>query len=220
MNPRFAAAVDPIIEYVLDILERIGRNEVVDAAEERERLRNRFRAAEAEVGEKPGWALAKYALVAWIDDMLIEAPWDGRNWWENNSLEFAYFKTRDRATQFFLKAKESAEMSQRDALEVFYLCVVLGFRGLYGLSESSFLAEQLQLPTDVESWAKRTSQSIQLGQGRPRLSGTARPGVGAPPLEGKFQLVGTSLVTVVLATFTIVVAFFSLYEQVTTWMKP
>jgi hypothetical protein len=50
MNPRFAAAVDPIIEYVLDILERIGRNEVVDAAEERERLRNRFRAAEAEVG--------------------------------------------------------------------------------------------------------------------------------------------------------------------------
>jgi type VI secretion system protein ImpK len=164
--------------------------------------------------------LAKYALVAWIDDMLIEAPWDGRNWWENNSLEFAYFKTRDRATQFFLKAKESAEMSQRDALEVFYLCVVLGFRGLYGLSESSFLAEQLQLPTDVESWAKRTSQSIQLGQGRPRLSGTARPGVGAPPLEGKFQLVGTSLVTVVLATFTIVVAFFSLYEQVTTWMKP
>ena len=177
MNPRFAAAVDPVFEYVLDVLDRISRNDVVHPEQEREQMRNCFRAAEAEVGEKPGWALAKYALVAWIDDMLIEAPWDGRNWWENNSLEFAYFKTRDRATQFFLKAKESAELSQRDALEVFYVCVVLGFRGLYGLSESAFLAEQLQLPHDIETWAKRTSQSIQLGQGRPRLTGAARAGV-------------------------------------------
>jgi type VI secretion system protein ImpK len=219
MNPRFAATVDPIFEHVLDVLERIGRNEVVEAADEREQIRNRFRTAEAEIGEKPGWALAKYALVAWIDDMFIEAPWDGRNWWENNSLEFEYFKTRDRATQFFIKAKESAELSQRDALEVFYLCVVLGFRGLYGLSESAFLAEQLQLPTDVESWAKRTAQAIQLGQGRPRLTGTARPGLGAPPLEGKFVLVGSALVTVILVTFTTVVAFFSLYEPVASLLK-
>jgi type VI secretion system protein ImpK len=219
MNPRFAAAVDPIFAHVLDVLDRLHQNESVDAEDERDQMRNLFRTAEAEIGDKPGWLLAKYALVAWIDDVLIEAPWDGRNWWENNSLEFAYFKTRDRATQFFLKAKEAGEMSQRDALEVFYLCVVLGFRGLFGLSDAAFLAEQLQLPTDVESWAKRTSQSIQLGQGRPRLSGSARPAVGAPPLEGKFVLVGTSLLTVVLATFTTVVAFFSLYEQVTRWME-
>jgi type VI secretion system protein ImpK len=219
MNPRFAAAVDPIIGHVLDLLDRLSQNESLDPEEERDQIRNRFRAAEAEIGEKPGWPLAQYALVAWIDDMLIEAPWEGRNWWENNSLEFAYFKTRDRATQFYLKAKEAAEMSHRDALEVFYLCVVLGFRGLYALPSAAFLAEQLQLPTDVESWAKRTSQSIQLGQGRPRLSGSARPAVGAPALEGKFALVGTSLLTIVLASFTIVVAFFSLYEQVARWME-
>jgi type VI secretion system protein ImpK len=220
MNPRFAAAVDPIFEHVLDALERIDRGEDVHAEDERERIRNLFRTADAEVGEKPGWPLAKYALVAWIDDVFIEAPWDGRNWWENNSLEFAYFKTRDRATQFFLKAKESAELSQRDALEVFYLCAVLGFRGFYGLAEAAFLADQLQMPTDLESWAKRTAQSIQLGQGRPRLSSTARAGIGAPPLEGKFHLVGTTLVTVVLATFTVVVAFFAFYEQVVNWVRP
>jgi type VI secretion system protein ImpK len=219
MNPRFASAVDPIFAHVLDVLDRLSQNESVDAEEERDEIRNRFRTAEAEIGEKPGWLLAKYALVAWIDDMLIEAPWEGRNWWENNSLEFAYFKTRDRATQFFLKAKESGEMSQRDALEVFYICVVLGFRGLYVRSEAAFMAEQLQMPTDVESWAKRTSQAIQLGQGRPRLSGSARTAVGAPPLEGKFLLVSTTLLTVVLVTFTTVVAFFSLYEQVSGWME-
>jgi type VI secretion system protein ImpK len=219
MNPRFAAAVDPIFAHVLDVLDRLSQNESLDPEEERDQIRNRFRTAEAEIGEKPGWPLAQYALVAWIDDMLIEAPWEGRNWWENNSLEFAYFKTRDRATQFYTKAKEAAEMSHRDALEVFYLCVVLGFRGLYALPAAAFLAEQLQLPTDVESWAKRTAQSIQLGQGRPRLSGSARSAVGAPPLDGKFVLVGTSMLTIVLASFTIVVAFFSLYEQVARWMK-
>ena len=212
MSPEFSAAVDPIFLYVLDLLERIERSENRDAEEEMERIRNQFRDAEAQLGPTPEWELAKYALAAWVDDVLIEAPWDGRNWWENNSLEFGYFKTRDRATLFFAKAKQAQEIAQRNALEVFYVCVVLGFRGLYALSEATFLADQLKLPSTVENWASRTARSIELGQGRPRIADSPRVGNGAPPLMGKFTLVGTWVATVVLAAFTIVIFYFAMTD--------
>ena len=207
MTPHFASAVDPIFLYVLDVLERISANQSPEPDEVREAIQNQFRDAEAKLSQKQGWALAKYALVAWIDDVLIEAPWGGRDWWENNSLEFEYFKTRDRAIEFFKKAKEAADLTKRDALEVYYVCVVLGFRGLYNLGEAAFLADQLDLPTDVESWARRTARAIQLGQGRPPIYETPRPGSGAPPLEGKFMFVGTSLLGIILAAITVICAY-------------
>ena len=123
-------------------------------------------------------------------------------------LEFAYFKSRERATQFFLHAKEAAQLSSRNALEVFYICVVLGFRGLYALPDSSFLAEQLELPSDVEAWAKRTSRALQLGVGRPPITDSLRPGDGAPPLEARFALVGASMIGLILTAFTIVIGYF------------
>lgn len=210
MTPRFASAVDPIFLCALDLLDRIGSNQVSSPEEESNRIQNRFREAEAQIGEIHGWELAKYALVSWIDDVLIEAPWDGRDWWENNSLEFAYFKTRDRATEFFLKSKQAAELSRRDFLEVFYVCVVLGFRGMYGLSESQFLADQLQLPIELASWTKNTARSIQLGHGRAGVTETLRPAAGAPPLDGRFRLVGAALTCIMLTAFVIVVGFFVL----------
>jgi type VI secretion system protein ImpK len=211
MTPRFASAVDPIVLYVLELLERIAQGRPARADEERDQILNRFRAAEAMVSEKPGWELAKYALAAWIDDMLVETPWEGRNWWENNSLEFAFFKTHDRAIQFFVNSDEAAKLTHRDALEVFYVCVVLGFRGLYAQPEAVFLSEQLKQPPDIESWARRVSRSIQTGQGRPPFGGTERPGRGAPPLEGRFVFAGSVLVGVVLAAFTIVLGAFALW---------
>ncbi len=208
MTPRFASAVDPIFLCVLDLLDRISSNQVSSPEDESNRIQNRFREAEAQVGEIHGWELAKYALTSWIDDVLIEAPWEGRDWWENNSLEFAYFKTRDRATEFFIKSKQAAELSRRDFLEVFYVCVVLGFRGMYGLSESQFLADQLQLPIELASWTKNTARSIQLGHGRAGITETLRPPAGAPPLDGRFRLVGAALISIMLTAFVIVVGYF------------
>ncbi len=212
MSPPFAAAVDPIFLEVLGVLDKIQSGQAVSAEETRDRIQNRFRDAEARLQSKQhaeGWELAKYALVAWIDDMFIAATWDGREWWENNSLEFAYFKSRDRAIEFFKKAQQAAQLTRRDALEVFYVCVVLGFRGLYALSESAFIADQLELPPQIGDWAKRTAKRIELGQGRPPIYPDPRPGDGAPPLEGKYQLIGTSLATAVLAMFTAVAAYFT-----------
>lgn len=211
MTPKIAAATDPIFLCVLDLLERISRNQASSPTEEANRILNYFRQAEAQIGEIQGWDLAKYAITSWIDDVLIEAPWDGRQWWQENSLEFTFFRTKDRATEFYLKAKKASELTRRDFLEIFYICVVLGFRGLYGLSESHFLAQQLQLPTTIEDWAKLTAGSIQVAR-RTGVSETLRPCPGAPPLDAKFQFVSTLLAMIVLLAFVIVLTFFSIYN--------
>ena len=76
---------------------------------------------------------------------------------------------RECNVRFFAQAKEAANMTRRDALEVFYVCVVLGFRGFYGSAgaEAPMVASQVGVPGTLDAWAKQTSRSIQLGQGRP-----------------------------------------------------
>jgi type VI secretion system protein ImpK len=208
MTPEFAEAVDPVFLDVLGLLDRIGRDEHPSPKEERLRIRGWLDQAEAKLGQAPDWQLAKYALVAWIDDVLIDAPWEGRGWWKENALEVEVFNTRLRHEQFYAKAQEASALPRKDALEVFYVCAVLGFRGLYrDPAAAAVLAEPRGLPPDLESWARSTSMAIQLGQGRPAIGEASVPGEGAPPLDGPFLLIWASLAGVVLAAFTAIFAW-------------
>src|SRR5437762_2895951 len=73
----------------------------------------------------------RYALACWLDEIIIQddipwkAPWNENKLEESDSL----FRTNDRAWKFWEQAKLAAARSLRDAQEVFYLCVLLGFRG-------------------------------------------------------------------------------------------
>jgi type VI secretion system protein ImpK len=209
MNPHFATAVDPIFLKVLALMDRVEKNEVTSPESERQAIDALFRESEALQSDAAGWSLAKYALASWIDDLLISTPWSGRDWWESNSLEFALFKSRDRATKFFIKAKEAAELPRRDALEVFYLCVVLGFHGLYKLPEAAVIAGQLNLPMTLGAWSRNTAAAIQLRQGRSPIRETPQPPCGAPPLESRYFAVGASVVTVILAVILATLLFLS-----------
>lgn len=204
MTPGFAKAVDPIFLVVLDLLERIEQNKPIAVNEERSRIQKRIDNSEMQLGNTPDWELAKYALVSWIDSMLIGSPWSGSNWWENNPLERTYFFGRNAFTQFFSKAKEASLLANKDALEVYYLCVVLGFRGFYNEPSAAQYAGQLGLPPRLEEWANQTAASIQIGLGRPPLENSPVVGDGAPPLEGRarlllMSLLGTGLIAAALA---------------------
>lgn len=200
MTPEFAESADPVFLHVLDMLERISRGERPDPHEERLHIKGWLDRAERKLGQRVDWELAKYALVSWIDEMLIEAPWEGRRWWTENALEVELFGTGLANEQFYLKAKEAATLPRRDALEVYYVCVVLGFRGLYrDPLAAAALAEPRGLPPDLESWAKQTAIAIRLGQGRPPLVETGTPGAGAPPLSASSSLASAVMVGVVLA---------------------
>ena len=214
MTPEFAKAVDPVFLHVFGLLDRLGHGARVSPEEERVRLRGLVDQADAAWGHTPDGELAKYAIVSWIDEMLtVETPWQGSEWWKNNSLEWECFKTQDRSEQFYLKAKEASGLRRKDALEVFYVCVVMGFRGLYrDANRAAAFTEALQLAPDLETWARQTSMAIQLKLGRPPISEVSVPVEGAPPLDGPFSLIWASLAGVILTVVTGLVAALFLFR--------
>ncbi|MCR4414137.1 MAG: DotU family type IV/VI secretion system protein [Thermoguttaceae bacterium] len=210
MTPEFASAVDPVFLYVLDLLDRIERGEPIARDEERIHLRALLERVESAAGQGPDARLAKYALVCWIDELLILlAPWEHREWWKNNSLEWELFKTQLRAEKFFTDAKDAAGQRQKNALEVFYLAVVLGFRGLYGDEDKRpILTVTYELPETIEDWARHTAMTIQLGRGRPAISAGAIAIEGAPPLDGPFTLIWAALAGLVLVLLNVMVLLY------------
>lgn len=209
MTPEFARAVDPVFLHVIELLDRISSDETLSAPEERGRIRAQLDRAEALAGQSRDWELAKYALVTWIDEVLIEAPWEASAYFKNNKLEFEIFKTADAYVEFYRKAQEASSLRKKDALEVFYVCVILGFRGLYrDPNHAAALTEELGLPPDLETWAKRTAEAIQLGKGRPGISHAAISIEGAPPLDGPFVIIWASLVALVLGVLNVMMLLF------------
>lgn len=201
MTPEFAKAVDPVFLRVLDLLERAGSSASPTVENERFHIEKLLNEAEAKLGQSEEWKFAKYALVAWVDEVLIDAGFGGE-WWVNNPLEFHLFRTRDRADRFYEEARRAGEKQQRNALEVFYLSVVLGFRGFYRQKEQAeLLAHARHLPPTLESWAKQTSAAIRLGQGRPAIEPPRETSQGAPPLPSKSLVIWSLLAGVVLAGF-------------------
>jgi type VI secretion system protein ImpK len=209
MTPLLAQAIDPILLHVLGLLERIARDENPAPEEERSRVRALIDQADARLGASQQWNLAKYALAAWIDEMLVDAPWKGRDWWGNNVLEVELFSSRECYDRFYILAKEASALPQRDALEVFYVCVVLGFRGLY--RDPEFARETIQnlgLPPDVDAWARQTALSVRIAHERPAMKGKRKEIAGAPPLRGRYFALWSGLALAVLLVLVLVAGYF------------
>lgn len=77
---------------------------------------------------------AKFALVAFTDESILSSNWSGKTSWLANPIAMELFKTFNAGEEFF---KYLDELRQRthlnlEALEVYYLCLALGFKGKYG----------------------------------------------------------------------------------------
>ena len=112
---------------------RLDRGERPDFAAEQAELRSLLKTQnEAQkwpdyAGDGERFLGIRYALTCWVDEILIDSPWE-REWNERKLEEQLYF-TNDRAFRFWQQADVAQARSGTDALEVFYLCVMLGFRG-------------------------------------------------------------------------------------------
>ena len=70
----------------------------------------------------------RYALACWLDELfIVDSPWDQQ--WNEKKLEVALYGSAERAWLFWEQARKAEGRPEGDALEVFFLCVVLGFRG-------------------------------------------------------------------------------------------
>jgi type VI secretion system protein ImpK len=191
MTPEFADAIDPVFVYALNVVDRLEKGEQLDPRGEQEQLCRRLEHADALLGDTQEWRLARYAIVAWIDEMLTDPRWhewkDGVNWWKNNILERREFASSERATRFFQQASEATQFRDRNALEVYYICVILGFRGVYENPGENFgIIAEYNLPPSLENWLVDNAAGIRMGR-YPSVEQAADEAPGAPPLEGHAQ---------------------------------
>jgi type VI secretion system protein ImpK len=132
MHKETAELVHPILRHGLRLRERLGRGEKLDLHSEQAELKRLFRISDsaAVAGESEAFLGVRYPVACWLDELFIvdpESPWKGE--WRDETMEFGLFRKRDRAHRFWEQARQAEARGDVDALEVFYLCVLLGFRG-------------------------------------------------------------------------------------------
>lgn len=74
---------------------------------------------------------AKYAISAFVDESVLYSNWQFKDEWLNKPLMIEYFNDALAGEIFFQKMDRIAQESKLELLEIFYLCLMLGYEGRY-----------------------------------------------------------------------------------------
>lgn len=87
--------------------------------------------------------LARFAVCAWVDEMILASDWRHRDRWQREQLQRIYYHTADAGEQFFERLNNLG-FQHRDVRELYYLCMSLGFMGKYIHEGDEFLLEKVR----------------------------------------------------------------------------
>jgi type VI secretion system protein ImpK len=90
--------------------------------------------------------VSKFALASFVDETVLTNNFPLKNEWEKNPLQLEYFGEQLAGNKFFDKLDamlKQIEVTQ-DAVEVYYFCMLLGFKGRYAVYEQDKLLATLQ----------------------------------------------------------------------------
>jgi type VI secretion system protein ImpK len=82
----------------------------------------------------------RYALAAYLDEVVQYTDWSGKAEWARRPLQAVLFSEAKAGATFFQRLQEVRRRSQA-ALEIYYLCMVLGFMGEHRLDTGHDLEE-------------------------------------------------------------------------------
>ena len=85
---------------------------------------------------------ALFAVVAWLDEAVLCSQWDQADRWKTNLLQKIHFNTTRAGVEFFTRL-DALPHTYRNAREVYYTCLLLGFRGQYVLGSDQLALEML-----------------------------------------------------------------------------
>ena len=79
--------------------------------------------------------LSKFALVSFLDETIISSSWNQKDSWLSEPLQLKLFNSFNAGEEFFdhLNKLRQRSSSNKDVLEIFFLCLTLGFRGKFQL---------------------------------------------------------------------------------------
>jgi type VI secretion system protein ImpK len=145
MTPEFSELVHPVISYALDLRDRLDKSETPNLEVEQKQLIERLRADGGVrhladyTGDGNVFLGARFALACWIDELfIVHSRW--ADLWKEHPFEVALYGSRERAVKFWKQADlvlrrpntpRGPNPPGPDAMETFFLCIVLGFRGMH-----------------------------------------------------------------------------------------
>ena len=111
----------------------------------------------------------KYAMVAFIDEVILNSKWPHRSEWMVEPLQLRYFGEHLAGEGFFERLKQLRQAGERnvDVLELYYVCLQLGFEGMYKLNGyEQLMSLHVDLRSQLENYR---------GAGNFKLSPHANP---------------------------------------------
>ena len=90
--------------------------------------------------------VSKFALAAFVDETVLTNNFPLRNEWEKNPLQLEYFGEQLAGNKFFDKLEAMLKQidATADAVEIYYFCMLLGFKGRYAIYEQEKLLATMQ----------------------------------------------------------------------------
>jgi type VI secretion system protein ImpK len=92
---------------------------------------------------QPDYDLARFAIVAWIDEIILNCAWNEKEKWQKEQLQRVFFQTAD-AGEIFFERLNAIGPHQNDVREIYYLCLAMGFKGRYCHDGDDYLLDQLK----------------------------------------------------------------------------
>ncbi len=96
---------------------------------------------------------AKYALVAVIDETISRSDWTSKSEWYDHPLALEYFGENTAGSEFFNKLEDIRREARKKAglLEVYYICLSLGFEGKYAFNPNEIVPLTAQVGRELRA---------------------------------------------------------------------
>ena len=106
---------------------------------------------------------AKYALAAYIDERVLSSSWHGKTDWMGRPLQLEFFGDHLAGEGFYEHLKKLRQAGERNLaiLEVYYVCLQMGFEGMYRMRGSEqLLALQVDVRSQINDYRGRPTREI------------------------------------------------------------
>lgn len=131
INPLVSAA-STVFELIIRLRNRAMHPDVAGLHREMIAEIRGFEAGAAAAGMAPNdIRMARYALCATVDDIILNTPWGSESIWPRQSMVGTFHKETFGGERFFQLLDQLQESPRRhlDVLEFMYVCLALGFQG-------------------------------------------------------------------------------------------
>jgi type VI secretion system protein ImpK len=146
-RPLLAAATEAVV-FLAALERRVKKTEFAALRGRVKEILQNFKIDAEDLGCDDACAEeAVWALVVSYDEVILQSSqWDGRIQWIQNPLQREMYGTHMGGVEFFdrLENLRKDSSSNRDVLEIYYLCMLLGYRGKYRTEPPAELNRLLQ----------------------------------------------------------------------------